>query len=295
MKPDDRLERREVVRRQVRHQRIIALAIGAGCVSFLLFYFLIVPALRGDSNRPPGSADGGATSSPAAAPAGSPPPSASPPAVAASPTPSPVATVTVEPVAHAPSKPDIVQEPISFGPDRRQQMAAYSQRHYGDSSTHLAPKVIVVHYTAGSTWQSAWNLFDANQPNKGEMPGTVTHFIVDKDGTIYQVIPLDQRGRHTIGLNHVALGIEFVEEGSGGSASAVSSIFHRPQQIDAGLKLVRWLQYRFDIPLVDVIGHGTANESSYFKDNEGWTNDHADWGAFEVRLLHERLKALAQQ
>ena len=171
-------------------------------------------------------------------------------------------------------------------------MAEYSQRHYGDSSIVLAPKVIVLHYTAGSTWQSAWNLFDANQPNLGEQPGTVAHFIIDKDGTIYQLIPLDVRGRHTVGLNQVALGIEFVEEGAGGSAAAVHNIFSRQPQLDAGLDLVRWLQYRFDIPTSDVIGHGTANDSRFFRDDEGWTNDHSDWGSADVRLFHQRLRAM---
>ena len=284
MRDDDRDERREAVRRHVRRQRVIALVVAVGCLSFLIFYLAVIPALRGGETR---TASAG-TSSPsphAAAPPAS--PSASPAAASPEPAPSPVATAT------APPRPAIVQKPIHLSAERLQQMAAYSKRHYGDDSTVLDPKVIVLHYTAGSTMQSAWNTFESNQPNVGELPGTVTHFIIDKDGTIYQLLPLDMRGRHTIGLNHVALGIEFVEEGSGGDAAAVDHIFGRRRQIDAGVDLVRWLQYRFDIPSRDVIGHGTADESRYFKDLEGWTNDHGDWGPAQVRRFHERLRTAA--
>jgi hypothetical protein len=72
----------------------------------------------------------------------------------------------------------------------------------------------------------------------------------------------------------------------------VRNIFHRKAQIDAGLALVRWLQYRFDIPTKDVIGHGTANDSPYFKDLQGFKNDHTDWGAAQVRLFQKRLREL---
>ena len=268
MRDDDRDERREAVRRHVRRQRVIALVVAVGCLSFLIFYLAVIPALRGGETR---KASAG-TSSP------------SPDAAAA---PSPVATAT------SPPRPAIVQKPIHLSAERLQQMAAYSKRHYGDDSTVLDPKVIVLHYTAGSTMRSAWNTFESNQPNVGELPGTVTHFIIDKDGTIYQLLPLDVRGRHTIGLNHVALGIEFVEEGSGGDAAAVDHIFGRRRQIDAGVDLVRWLQYRFDIPSRDVVGHGAADKSRYFKDLEGWTNDHGDWGPAQVRRFHERLRKAA--
>ena len=175
-------------------------------------------------------------------------------------------------------------------------MAEYSLKRYGDSSIVLKPKVIVLHYTAGGNWEGAWSLFDSNTPNASgipnDLPGTSAHFIIDKDGTIYQLLPLDLRGRHTIGLNDVAIGIELVEEGSGGSSAAVRNIFHRKAQIDAALALVRWLQYRFDIPNKDVIGHGTANDSPYFKDLEGFKNDHSDWGAADVRLFQKRLREM---
>ena len=296
MQDYDRRERREATRRHAKRQRRIGLIVGAGCVGFLLFFFLVIPALRGNHENKPSPGVVGAPPSPAASRA-EPPPSPSASAVAAAtPSPSPHPTETGEPEAVAPPRPHIVDRPIAFGAERRKQMAAYSLKRYGDSSVVLVPKVVVLHYTAGGSWESAWSLFDSNTPNASgipnDLPGTSAHFIIDKDGTIYQLLPLDLRGRHTIGLNNVAIGIEFVEEGSAGSSAAVRNILHRKPQIDAGLELVRWLQYRFHIPTKDVIGHGTANDSRYFTDLEGFKNDHSDWGAADVRLFQERLREL---
>ena len=72
--------------------------------------------------------------------------------------------------------------------------------------------MIVEHYTAGTTFTSAWNTFAANAPDVefGERPGVCAHFVVDRDGTIYQLVSLRWRCRHTVGLNDVAIGIEHV-------------------------------------------------------------------------------------
>jgi hypothetical protein len=266
-----------------RARRFVALIVGAGCVGFLLVFFLVIPALRVGDEKSASPGVGGASPSPSAASGTS--------------SPAPSATPTGEPSAIAPPRPHIIDRPIAFGPERRKQMAAYSRNRYGDSSIVLMPKVVVLHYTAmPGGWYSAWSLFDSNAPNASgipnDLPGTVTHFIIDKDGAIYQLIPLDLRGRHAIGLNHVAIGIELVDEGSGGNAATVRRVFQRKRQIDAGLALVRWLQYRFDIPTRDVIGHGTADDSRYFKDLEGFKNDHGDWGAAQVRLFRKRLREL---
>src|SRR5947209_14624892 len=112
----------------------------------------------------------------------------------------------------APPKPHVVWKPIPYGPQRRAEMAAYSKRHYGIDSWRLRPKVIVEHYTGGESFQEAWSTFASNQPDPelGELPGTCAHFIVDKDGTIYQLVKLDVMCRHTVGLNYVAIGIEHV-------------------------------------------------------------------------------------
>ena len=91
-------------------------------------------------------------------------------------------------------KPAIVAKPIPFGAQRRAETAAYAKRHYGIATWRLtAPHVIVEHYTATNSFTSVWATFAADTPDPelGERPGTCAHFVVDRDGTIYQLVPLD--------------------------------------------------------------------------------------------------------
>src|ERR671913_2178748 len=117
-------------------------------------------------------------------------------------------------------------------------MRAYSQRHYGEPVARLRePKVVVQHFTASTTYAPAWNTFAANAPDVefGERPGVCAHFIVDRDGTIHQLVRLKFRCRHTVGLNHVAFGIEHVGVSDG-------DVMGRRRQLAASLRLTRWLQ-----------------------------------------------------
>ena len=41
-------------------------------------------------------------------------------------------------------------------------------------------------------------------------PGTCAHYVIDRDGTIYQLVPRSIMCRHTVGLNYTAIGIEHV-------------------------------------------------------------------------------------
>src|ERR1700751_5841985 len=86
----------------------------------------------------------------------------------------------------APPKPHIVWKPIPYGPQRKAEMAAYAEKHYGIHSWPLHPKVIAEHYTGSNSFSSAWNEFASNTPDPalGELPGPCAHFIVDRDGTI---------------------------------------------------------------------------------------------------------------
>jgi N-acetyl-anhydromuramyl-L-alanine amidase AmpD len=186
-------------------------------------------------------------------------------------------------------QPAIVQSPIPYGPTRRAQMAAYSKRHYGTASWKLHPRVIVLHFTANNSYSATWNTFAANTANRGEKPGTCAHFVIEKSGKIHQLVPLGVRCRHAIGLNHRAIGIEMVQETGSDARAAARKILNRPKQINAALRLVRWLQGRYGIGTADVIGHAMANRHPLFKDLEGWKNDHADWQTPEVRAFRKRL------
>src|SRR6476659_6412870 len=150
-----------------------------------------------------------------------------------------------------PPKPHIVWRPIPFSATRRAETAAYAKRHYGIDTWQLRrPRVIVEHYTAGTTFASAYATFAADVPDSElhELPGTCAHFVIDTDGTIYQLVPTTIMCRHTVGLNYTAIGIEHVGTSDG-------EILSNPKQLAASLKLTLWLMATQHIQLRNVIGH----------------------------------------
>ncbi|MEO8687831.1 MAG: N-acetylmuramoyl-L-alanine amidase [Solirubrobacteraceae bacterium] len=189
--------------------------------------------------------------------------------------------------AAAAVRPHIVGRRIPFGALRRAQMRAYARRHYGlDTAALRDPKVIVEHFTASSTLSSAFNTFAANAPDVElhERPGVCAHFIVDRDGTIYQLVSLRLMCRHTVGLNDVAIGIEHV-----GFSDA--EILGRPAQLRASLRLTRWLQARYGIRRRDVIGHAESLSSPYHHERVARlrTQTHGDFARPAMRRYRRKL------
>ena len=191
-----------------------------------------------------------------------------------------------------PAKPPIVQKPIPFGAARRSETAAYANRHYGLQTWRLThPHVIVEHYTASTTFASAWNTFASDTPDieLHELPGTCAHFVIDRDGTIYQLVPLTTICRHTVGLNWTAIGIEHV-----GTSDA--QILSDPKQLAASLRLTLWLMHRYGISLANVIGHSESLTSPYHRERYApWRcQTHADWAHADMTTYRGRLTALAR-
>jgi N-acetylmuramoyl-L-alanine amidase len=199
-----------------------------------------------------------------------------------------VAAVVLALVA-SPPKPHIVWKPIPYGPQRKAEMADYALRHYGIHTWRLQPKVIVEHVTATPTFSSAWNTFARDVPDAElhQLPGTCAHFIVDRDGTIYQLVPLGVMCRHAVGLNYVAIGIEHV-----GLSDA--QVLADRAQMRSSLALTAWLMTRFQIGLENVIGHNESLTSPYHKELYApWRNQtHADWRKADMDVYRVRLTAV---
>ena len=77
--------------------------------------------------------------------------------------------------------------------------------------------MIVLHYTDGGSAKATRAYFDNPriEAARGQLAraGAVnvsSHFLVDRDGTIYRLQPETRFARHCIGLNHIAIGIENV-------------------------------------------------------------------------------------
>ncbi len=186
----------------------------------------------------------------------------------------------------------IVQKPIPFSPQRRAETVQYATRHYGLHTWRLThPRVIVEHYTASTTFSSAWNTFanDVPDPELHQLPGTCAHFVIDRDGTIYQLVPLNTICRHTVGLNWTAIGIEHV-------GTSDTSILQSPKQIAASLRLTLWLMAKYDIALPNVIGHSESLTSRYHRERYApWRcQTHGDWTHADMQTYRARLAALAR-
>jgi N-acetylmuramoyl-L-alanine amidase len=193
----------------------------------------------------------------------------------------------------APPKPVIVPKPIPFGAQRRAEMTAYALRHYGMATWRLVrPHVIVEHYTASTSFASAYATFaaDAADPELHELPGTCAHFVIDRDGTIYQLVSLTTMCRHTVGLNYTAIGIEHV-----GTSDA--QILANTRQLQASLRLTAWLMRRFGIQLRNVIGHNESLTSPFHRERvAAWRcQTHGDWTHADMEVYRARLASLARR
>lgn len=190
-------------------------------------------------------------------------------------------------VADAPPRPAITQDPIVFDARRIAQTRAYAERHYGLNRARLLdPKVIVIHFTASSTYSSVYNTFNVNVADVelGETPQVCAHFVVDAQGTIRQLVSLKWICRHTVGLNYTAVGIEHV-------GTSARQVLGNAPMMRASTSLVRWLQGREGILLKDVIGHNESLSSPYHDERVARLRDqtHGDFTAGEMRLYRARL------
>lgn len=170
-------------------------------------------------------------------------------------------------------------------------MVAYVRRHYGSFMKPtwrlIHPHVIVIHYTESSTFQSVWNTFaaDVPDPELHELPADCAHFVIDTDGTIYQLVSLGTMCRHTVGLNWTAIGIEHV-----GFSDA--QVLGDRRQMSASLRLVRWLRCRFRIQIKNVIGHNESLSSPYHHEDVPALRKqtHQDFNHADMKIYRARLR-----
>ena len=182
-------------------------------------------------------------------------------------------------------KPRIRWTPIPFGPGRRAQMRIYAKRHYGVATARLErPRTIVQHFTVTRSFSATWNTFASNVANLGEKPGTCSHFVVERDGTIHQLVRLRSMCRHVVGLNHVSIGIEHV-------AASDAEVMGNRRQLRASLELTRWLQDRYDVRTRHVIGHAESLTSPFHLERvRAWRREtHGDFRRSTMNRYRARL------
>ncbi|WP_345976776.1 peptidoglycan recognition family protein [Sulfurimonas sp. HSL3-7] len=149
---------------------------------------------------------------------------------------------------------EIIQKPIRFSEHRKQLTLEYIQTHYGFSPADITivPRMIVIHYTAIPTLKGSFDAFDNEElpASRSDISGKHTTvnvavpYLVDRDGTIYQLMPENWMGRHVIGLNYSSIGIENV--GNLGDLT--------PKQLQANIALIDHLTKTYS-SIEYLIGH----------------------------------------
>lgn len=162
--------------------------------------------------------------------------------------------------------PDIIDRPITFDDQRKELTLQYLRDRYGleqDEPT-ITPKMIVLHWTVIPTFEESFAFFEgpilANSRGDINSAGQLnvsSQFMVDRDGTIYRLMPETVMARHVIGLNHCAIGIENV----GGTEDLPLT----EAQLASNIALVRYLAASYDIDYL--IGH---YEYTRFEDHPLW-------------------------
>ena len=151
----------------------------------------------------------------------------------------------------------IIQKPIIFTDKRKELTKAYVKGHYGFDvkDVTIEPKTVVLHWTAVMDLQKSFErlntelLFsDRADIAKASALNVSAHFLVARDGTIYQLMPDNWMARHVIGLNYSSIGVENV----GGEANKEEDL--TPAQLEANVKLVQYLQAKYPT-IKNVIGH----------------------------------------
>lgn len=160
----------------------------------------------------------------------------------------------------------ITQKPITFDANREALSVQYLKERHGISQENakINPTMVVVHWTVTPTFDETFDAFNPSElPRKRDGIRSASslnvsaHFLIDRDGSIFQLLPTDTFARHVIGLNYTAIGIENVADGK------ALPLTH--EQITANINLINFLSETHQIDYV--IGH---HEYKQFIGTELW-------------------------
>lgn len=188
----------------------------------------------------------------------------------------------------------IFDKPIIFDAERKQLSLEYLEKRHGlkqDQPT-IKPIMVVLHWTAIPTVEQTFDAF-----NKSRLPGArkeiatasslnvSSQFVIDRDGTVFRLLPDTVFARHVIGLNYCAIGVENI----GSDNNPLT-----PAQLVANEELIRYLKRKY--PIQYVIGH---YEYTRFKGTDLWkesdptyNTQKTDPGVDFMRRIRERIKDL---
>lgn len=155
--------------------------------------------------------------------------------------------------AFAQKKYPIIDKPIIFDAERKELSLEYLEKRHGlkQSLPSIKPVMVVLHWTEIPSAETTFKVF-----NRSTIPGSrkeltsasalnvSSQYMIDRDGTIYRLLPDTVFARHVIGLNYCAIGVENI----GGSNNPLTQA-----QLEANEQLIRELKSKY--PIEYVIGH----------------------------------------
>ena len=188
---------------------------------------------------------------------------------------------------------EIVDIPIIFDEQRMELTKEYLLNRYNlDQETpEITPKMVVLHWTAIPSLKKSFEAFNRStlpnwRPDLENVSGlnVSSHFLVDQDGTIYRLMPETLMARHTIGLNHCAIGIENV----GGTEGMPLT----KAQLRSNIYLVNYLASKYNIDYV--IGHQEytlfENHPLWLEVDDGYRTEKTDPGMDFVEKVRKATK-----
>jgi beta-N-acetylhexosaminidase len=155
------------------------------------------------------------------------------------------------------TKNKIIYKPIIFKTKRKNLTKAYIKKHYeiDAKDIKIVPKIILLHWTAVPNFEDSFKrlypqeLFsDRKDISSASALNVSAHFLIDRDGKIYQLMEDNFMARHVIGLNYNSIGIENV----GGESNKIEDLTQA--QVLSNIELIKYLKKKY--PTIEyLLGH----------------------------------------
>ncbi|MCA5005711.1 peptidoglycan recognition protein family protein [Sphingobacterium bovistauri] len=190
----------------------------------------------------------------------------------------------------------IYQTPLEWNKERDSLTIEYLNKRHGihqDDAT-IVPTMVVVHWTANDSYEKTMAIFKSpflnGRPellNQSRL-NVSSQYIIERDGTIFQLLPDTIFARHTIGLNYCAIGIENI----GSNSMPLTK-----KQLNANARLIKYLSAKY--PIKYVIGHheyGQLKNTSLWKETDlNYFTNKIDPGDKFMKGLRRKIRKLKLQ
>ena len=165
----------------------------------------------------------------------------------------------------------IFDKPVTWNAEREELSLKYLKDRHGleKETANIEPQMVVVHWTAINSVEVTFDVFNPSTlGGRADLTGASnlnvsSQFLIDRDGTVFRLLPDTTFARHVIGLNYLAIGIENI----GGADDPLTKA-----QLKANEELIRYLKRKY--PIDYVIGH---HEYQNFQTTPLWKENDPDY------------------